>query len=312
MGERKSTFLTSTPFWAIICCLLWSSAFVFIKLGVVYSAPLQFAGMRFFLAGLMLVPLVPVLSGVRWGVILRACRGSWFRLALLGLFQIGLQYAFFYVGLSFIPAALGAMLQGAGPLIAALVAHVMVPGDRLTPRKILALVIGFSGVIVLTLGRNAMGSLGDLALLGIVLVLCNSVISAVGNVIVARVSQRIAPTLISSSSMLSGGLALLLVGWGVEGLLPLPQVGEFYLSLLALCVISAGALSIWYTLLRRPTVQVSMLNTWKFIIPLMGAVLAWLVLPDEHPTVVALLGMLLIVVSLLVLYWPRRMAATVR
>jgi drug/metabolite transporter (DMT)-like permease len=64
---------------------------------------------------------------------------------------------------------------------------------------------------------------------------------------------------------------------------------------------SAVAFSIWFILLRRPGVKVSELNVWKFLIPVFGAVLSWVILADEHPEVTALTGMLLIGLSLIVL-----------
>lgn len=307
MSSVLGRVVRSTTFGAIVSCLLWSAAFVFIKKGVVYVPPLQFAGMRFLLAGLILFPLLRYFSGLeRWKAVWGVAWANRRLLVVLGLFQIGFQYALFYSGLARIPAALGALLQGAGPLIVALLAHFMAHDDRLTGRKVAALLLGFIGVVVLTLGRQSLGAVGGHSLLGVCLLLASSVVAGVGTIWVSWVSRRVPPIVISSSSMVSGGLGLLLVGWGVEGVHALPVAAEFYVSLGALCVISAGALTIWYALLRRAEVRVSMLNSWKFIIPLSGAVLAWLVMPDEHPTVVALAGMLLVVSALVLLYWPWR------
>ncbi|MFW5877888.1 MAG: EamA family transporter, partial [bacterium] len=46
----------STNFLAIIACLLWSTAFVGVKIGLEYETPLQFAGERFFISGLLILP----------------------------------------------------------------------------------------------------------------------------------------------------------------------------------------------------------------------------------------------------------------
>jgi drug/metabolite transporter (DMT)-like permease len=68
-----------------------------------------------------------------------------------------------------------------------------------------------------------------------------------------------------------------------------------------LSFLSAAAISIWYTLLKRPGVKVSSLNMWKFIIPVLGAILSWLILPNENPTLIAIIGMVLVALSLVVL-----------
>jgi drug/metabolite transporter (DMT)-like permease len=46
----------NTIFWAIIACLLWSTAYPCIKLGLQYDTPLHFAGIRFIISGLMILP----------------------------------------------------------------------------------------------------------------------------------------------------------------------------------------------------------------------------------------------------------------
>ena len=55
-------FFRGTIFLAIIACLLWSSAFAGIKIGLRYTTPLQFAGIRFMLAGLLILPFCGDLS----------------------------------------------------------------------------------------------------------------------------------------------------------------------------------------------------------------------------------------------------------
>ncbi|RLD64942.1 MAG: EamA/RhaT family transporter, partial [Bacteroidetes bacterium] len=47
----------NTAVLAIISCLLWSTAFAGVKIGLEYATPLQFAGTRFFIAGLLVFPL---------------------------------------------------------------------------------------------------------------------------------------------------------------------------------------------------------------------------------------------------------------
>lgn len=52
--QRRSSL--STIALAILACLLWSTAFAGIKIGLTYSEPLSFAGTRFMLSGLILMP----------------------------------------------------------------------------------------------------------------------------------------------------------------------------------------------------------------------------------------------------------------
>jgi len=65
---------------------------------------------------------------------------------------------------------------------------------------------------------------------------------------------------------------------------------------------AAAAFSIWYKLLQRPGVKVSELNLWKFITPVTGAVLSWMLVPDEYPELLTILGMIIITSSLILFY----------
>jgi len=103
------------------------------------------------------------------------------------------------------------------------------------------------------------------------------------------------PIALNSAQMLIGGPVLLLIALPFEGVpnLALPPV--FYGQLLWLVVISAAAFAIWFHLLGK--IKVSKLNLWKFIIPLSGAALSWIILPNESPTLPGLVGMGLIVIG---------------
>ena len=74
---------------------------------------------------------------------------------------------------------------------------------------------------------------------------------------------------------------------------------EYYLSLVWLSIVSAGAISIWTALLHNKNVVVSTLNMWKFIVPVFGAIFSWMVFPEETPQLLSIGGMLLIMGSLL-------------
>jgi drug/metabolite transporter (DMT)-like permease len=65
---------------------------------------------------------------------------------------------------------------------------------------------------------------------------------------------------------------------------------------------SAFAFSLWFKLLQRPQVKVSELNLFKFIIPVVGAILSWLLVPGEKPEWLTITGMVIITASLIGFY----------
>jgi len=77
---------------------------------------------------------------------------------------------------------------------------------------------------------------------------------------------------------------------------------NYCIALAWLSFMAATAFSIWYKLLQRPGVKVPELNLWKFITPVTGAALSWLLVPDEHPEWLTISGMLIITISLILFF----------
>lgn len=285
-----------TIFLAVMACLLWSSAFVGVKIGLKYHSPLQFAGIRFIISGLILIPVV-----YDFRRFMKEVRANFGYVCLIAFLQVILQYSLFYMGVSMVPASISAMIVGSSPLFVALVAHFSIPGDRMDWYKMGSILIGILGVAVITLGRDSLPSGAQIAITGVLLLLLNNLVSGITNVVVARKNQTISPMILTSSSLFFGGLSLFVISIPIEGLHYKVFPVEYYVALGWLSFLSAAAITIWNTLLRRPTVKVSELNIWKFLIPVAGAILSWLILPDESPDMVSVSGMVLIASSLLIL-----------
>lgn len=294
-------YLSQTTFLAIIACLLWASAFVGVKIGLKYHSPLQFAGIRFILSGLMLFPIVN-----NPGKFSKEVKENFAYVLLIAFLQVILQYSLFYMGVNLVPASISAMIVGSSPLFVALVAHFTISGDRMDWFKTGSIVLGILGVAVITLGRGNLPSGAEITLTGVVFLLLNNLVSGITNVVVARKKHTISPMVLTSSSLFIGGISLLVVSFPLEGLPQQSFPPEYFFALGWLSFLSAAAITIWNTLLRRPAVKVSELNIWKFLIPVSGAILSWLILPDEAPDLVSILGMVLIASALLILNLKRR------
>ena len=288
----------NTIFWAIIACLLWSTAYAGIKIGLQYDTPFHFAGVRFIISGLMILPLT-----VRPSLFIRMINEHWRVIAWVTLLQIVVNYSLFYQGLNLVPGALGAVVYGAQPLIIAIVAALMHKDDKLTRKKILTIVFGISGVILISVGRQAFKLGTGLELLGIAMILVGNTATAVSNVVISLKSKDLNPFVLSSTSLFFGGVILYLISIPAEHKIPGPPPTEYWVALLWLSFMAASAFSIWFKLLQRPGVKVSELNLWKFITPITGAVLSWILVPDEHPEWLTISGMIIITASLIVFYW---------
>lgn len=284
---------------AIFACILWSTAFVGIKIGLKYTSPIGYAGIRFTLSGFILMLFVGSIKKY-----INALKVHWQAILMVGFFQTFLVYALLYTGMTMISGALAAIVVGSSPLNAALVAHFTMHDDRMTWQKTMSIGIGMAGIVIIAISRNPLSLEGLIELSGIIILLVSSISGAYGNVIVARAKKSVPPMILASAQLFVGGLTLFIVSLPLEGF---PAFGtfptEFYLALLWLAILSATSFTIWFHLLKKPGVRVSDLNLWKFIIPVFGAVFSWILLSEEHPTLFSVIGMLCVALSILAYYY---------
>ena len=85
----------------------------------------------------------------------------------------------------------------------------------------------------------------------------------------------------------------------IEGFTFSDKPANYYYSLAWLSFLSAAAYSIWFLLLQRKGVKVSELNIWKFIIPVFGAILSWVLIPNESPDLVSVAGISITALALI-------------
>ncbi|MDH6534906.1 DMT family transporter [Parabacteroides sp. 52] len=287
---------------AILACLLWGSAFAGAKIGFQYVDPIYLSGMRFTLAGLLLVPVMWVKK-----VHLAASLRHWRFMLRFAFLQTFLQYGLFFMGLDKVPGSTAAIIIGGGPLFVAIMAHLTLANDKMSTRKIIAIILGLSGVVFISLAKGGFTSDNPAFYPGVALLLCSNLIGGYTNIMVVKQNKHnISPIALTSFANFTGGIMLIIAALFIEK----PEIKlyppEFYIALLWLAFIPAAAFSIWYSLLQRPDVKVSELNMWKFIIPVSGCVLSWIFLADEKPDLPSVIGIIIITLALQTLQLPER------
>lgn len=294
MSSPFKRFVDSVPasLLAVGACLLWATAFVGVKTGLQYTDPLSFAGMRFFLAGLMLLPFCG-----SPGHILKEIRKNWTVILIVSILQTVLLYAFFFISMNMVEASTGAIVNGLSPLIGAVLAHIFLsaPGNKLTVRRTVSFLIAVSGIVFLAAGKGNLSTIGGRAeLIGILFMLTGSISGAFSSIFIARRQPDINPVLLNSLQISTGGIILFLVSLlsgSFQAEIFLNPQPVFFTALLYLSFLSATAFSIWFYLLKDRAVPVTTLSLWKFIIPVGGALLSWILLPGESPDPLSLFGM---------------------
>lgn len=265
---------------ALICCALWGSAYPCIKIGYnlfkIDSSNTQdvilFAGMRFILAGLLVVLFASV-SKKRF---LKPKIESLGRITILSFFQTILQYSFFYIGLSNTTGVKASIISGTNVFLVIIVTSLIFREEKFTLQKFAGSIIGFAGVIIMNIKGGGIDT--SLNLLGDGFVLFSSISYAFSSAFVKRFSEKDDTMMLSAYQFIFGGLILVTVGLVSGG-----KVTYFSLKALLMLIylgfISAAAYSIWSSLLSNN--DVSRVAIFGFSNPIFGVLFSRLLLPGE-------------------------------
>jgi len=294
----------STPFLAIVTCLLWGSSFVPTKTGLQFmNAPLQFAGYTFVLAGIFMMPWAKV--GKHY---IRQVVDNFGIMLKVAIFSISILYGSYYTGMKLTDSSVASMIVGCQPFFVAILAHLSLKNERFNTRRLIGLALGIIGIFVVSWPDfSNIQITGFASALGIILIIIDCLSAAYGNIVVSQIDfSKVDIKVLNSAASLLGGLILLVFAFPIEGVAVLPKEHDFYLSLGAMVFITVVTTIIWMRLLSRKNVEVSSLNMWKFILPLVGSLESWLFLKGDNPNVYSIAGLIVITASLLIFFVPRR------
>ena len=280
-AAQKTDFLSSVPgilTAAIAANLLWGSAAPCIKLGYQFFAiaegdiwsQILFAGVRFTLAGILTILIGSLLRGR----LLLPKRGSGGMILTLAMMQTVIQYTFFYIGLSHAPGFKGSIISPTSTFFALLIAALVFRQEKLTARKLLGCLIGFAGVVVVSM-NGRLG--GGVRLDGEGFLVLAAASYGCSSVLIKRFSAREDPVVLSGWQFLVGGLLMTLVAYACGGRLHAASPRAWPL-MLYLGFLSAVAYTLWSLLLQRH--PVSRIMVFSFLNPVFGVVLSALLLGE--------------------------------
>jgi len=257
---------------ALLVTFLWSTSFVIIKIGLVEIPPLTFAGLRYTIAFIFLLPFAFTKKN---SVVIKSLnKKDWLKLVLLGLLFYAFTQGTQFIGLSLLPAVTVSLWLNFTPLIVAVMAIFLL-------REIPS-VLQWSGVVLFILGIITYFFPVDLSesqVTGLVVmtigVLANSSSAVLGRNI--NRNAKINPVVVTIISMGIGSLILLISGIVVQGL---PSIClENVLFLLWLAIINTAlAFTIWNFTLRTLSAMESSIINGTMLIQI--AILAWIFLGE--------------------------------
>jgi drug/metabolite transporter (DMT)-like permease len=223
---------------------------------------------------------------------------AWFPLLLLGLTNVAIPFFLISWGEQSIDSAVASILDATVPLFTIVIAHYLLHDDKMTLPKVLGLLIGFGGVVIL-MSKDIGASTGSA--LGQVAVILASAFYA-GSAVLARKTTEDTPGILRSAGPLVSATAVMwLATFLVERPVEIPQLGITWVALLFLGIIGSGfAFVLAYYLIHEigPT-RTSMVS---YLFPLGGVVLGVTFL-HEQLTWQLVAGAMLIIASLAVANW---------
>ena len=273
--EKKNRMQSTVVVWlgALICCALWGSAFPCIKIGYqMFEIPqdavatqILFAGLRFTLAGILVILIGSVLSGN----LLKINRQNALKILKLSLLQTVLQYLFFYIGLANTTGVKASIIEGVNVFIAIFVASLIFRQEKLTMGKLAGCLIGFAGVVLVNLNGNGLDM--SFHLNGEGFIFLSTVAYAFSSVYLKRYSKTENPVLLSGWQFVAGGLVMTIMGLLMGG--KITKVTATGIAMLFyLACISAVAYSLWGILLKYN--PVSRVAVFGFMNPVFGVILS--------------------------------------
>jgi drug/metabolite transporter (DMT)-like permease len=273
----------------VLVAFLWAICFPLIQVGLGAAPPLVFAATRAALAG-TLVLLLAICSGRPWP------RGfvNLGLIAAIGLSFTGLGFGGMFLGGGKISPGLATVLANTQPLIAAVLAAIFL-SERITPRIGTGLLLGFVGVLVMSL-PSLSGPDHDAGMRAFLWITLGAVGTAAGNVLLKALAGRSDVLMVTGLQLCVGAVALA-VGAQVLGEdWEINWTTRFVLSVVGLAVFGTALMTaLWYYLLARASLN--RLNTFTFLTPVFGLLLGGLFF-EERVNLIQGVGIMVTVVGI--------------
>ena len=288
--------------WAIIFSLvamfLWGSAIPLIKLTYLHAGILPddpggkifIAGIRFFMAGLLTYIYFFLFNKEK----VERDKINFKFIIILALIQTTLQYSMYYIGLSNTLGSLAAVIQASNAFITVIISVLLIADEKLTTRKVAALIIGSLGLVIINL-KDA-GSF-HFKLTGEGFILIATTLNALASVLIRKYGRDQNSFLMTGTQFLLGATPLIIIG-----ALTHTSLVNFDLKLFLMlsygAFISATSFTIWTSVLQAHSA--SEFGVYKLFIPIFGTILSVLVLGEEL-TIYIILGLIFVLLGAVVL-----------
>ena len=273
----------------ITFAILWSSASVATKFGVLSASPLLVANSRFFIAGIILLTFSYIYF--RDKSYRLPTKSEFIQLTIFGILNTSVYLGLYVYAMKYTAAGIGSLAVSTNPLIIALLSGWLI--NRVpSSREWAGIALSMFGIAIATypLLQNQ-----TTTLLGVLLLSLSMVSVSFASVYYSKITWELPNLLINGWQVLIGGLFLLPFTIAFSDFSNSKFDTTFCLSVLWLSIgVSIFGLICWFYLLKIDTIKASL---WLFLCPLFGFFFAWLLM-DEPITVFTILGTILVLAGL--------------
>ena len=310
---------------AIICTLLWGSAFPGVKIGYklfgITSGDIPsyilFAGIRFLIAGIITLALCNFLKLDNSIKDIKAIRSTYMNKdfilkgCILAFLLTFFQYICFYIGLAYASSVNGSIINASSTIFTVILSFIFFKNDKVSIFKILGIILSFSGIVIVTLkdylsidflaslfssgNGEASSSVAhvlslDFNLKGEGLLLIAALSFAIGTVFSKKFAYKYNPATLTGFQLTVGGLCLTIMGFILGGKLHATSFKPILL-LAYLSILSAVAFTLWTILLKYN--KASKIAIFNSLTPVFGVILSGIFLHENILSVPILLALAL-------------------
>jgi len=249
-------------------CVVWSSTWLVIKIGLRDLPPVSFVAWRFVVAVVVLL-----LISVGRTHLLPRRRSDYLVLGFTGLLMFSVNYALLFWAELHVSSGLAAVIQASIPIFGMIFAHWMLPEEPLRWQRLAGALVAIFGVALIC--ARLLSFNGWLAFLGGLGITIGAASAAFSNVLLKAKKMQLAPSMLAAWQMIFGIVPLVILGLTMDGNpLRLHWTTSAILSLLYLAVIgSSFTFLLLYWLM--PRMSVTNLQTISLITPPGAIAFGW-------------------------------------
>ncbi|WP_186308833.1 DMT family transporter [Stenotrophomonas rhizophila] len=268
-----------TPLELTLLGAIWGCSFLFMRVAVPSFGPYALVEVRLLLGALVLLPFL-------WTARAQFPARRWRWLVPIGLINSAIPFVLFAWAAQRAPAAIGAICNAMTVLFAALIAFLFF-GEKIGLRRAIALLVGFTGVVVLATAKVSGLSIGTAVIAGSLAAL----LYGLGVNLVKRHMAGLPPA--ASAGATLGSAALVMLPMAVTHWPEAPIPVSSWACAIALGVVCTGlAFLMFYRLIAR--IGPARASTVTYLVPMFGALFAWLFLGEPVTLAMLVAGALIL------------------